>query len=398
MVLFVVAFFLLFVTGGLYFAQVNLKVASNVKLATQAIEVADAGLQHGLALLPWVWDFDSQLNCGTPPCTLVSQTSFAPMSGFTYTVKAKNNPTESVATDDTDSVVLLTSEANGPSSTRKTVEAYVRRSVASFTPPAALYINAVSSAPALGSYYFDDDDSVTIKGNDTTANVLTNSSDDTAGLRPTIYGIATTSSTVKNALINEYTTSYNGILRHDVVGSGSEPSITTVSDVLNVDQIALNFFNAAPAGNKFLNGIHVNTSGCPSEISATPPAAISCEVVGGFSYVTLGTATSPQIVYLKDGGGSGDIDLDGNVTGYGVLILEGRATIRQAFRFYGLVVHKRSASTDYFSSEENAWYYGGVLLGSFDEGDGNGKKVRFRVEDFSKMFYSSEALSMVETN
>lgn len=397
MVLFVMAFFLLFVTGGLFFSQLNLKAASNLKLATQAVEVADAGLHHGLAVLPWVWDFDSQLNCGTPPCTLISQTSFAPMTGFTYTVTTKNNPTESVATDDTDSIVLVTSQADGPSSTKKIVEAYVRRSVASFTPPAALYINAASSSPAIGSYYFDDDDSIKIKGNDTTPNNLTNQTDDTTGLKPTIYGIATTSATVTTALTNEYTGSW--LVRHDVVGTGSEPSIATVGDVLDIDTIALNFFNAAPAGNKFLNGLHIKKDQCPSQITQAPPNPISCVDYGSTADVTLGTNNSPQITYIKDDGTSGgDIDLDGNVTGYGVLILEGRATIRESFRFYGLVVHKRSTSSHYFAAEENSWFYGGVLLGSFDEGDGKGKKVRFRVEDFSRIFYSSEALAMVDAN
>jgi len=150
-VIFVAAFFLIFVAGGLFFAQLNLKIASNFKLATQAVEVADAGLQHGLAVIPWVWDFNSQLNCGTPPCPVVSQTSFPSVSGFTYTVTAQNNPGEASPTVDSDSKILVTAQANGPSSTKKIVEAYVRRSVAAFTPPAALYVNAVTSYPTYDS-------------------------------------------------------------------------------------------------------------------------------------------------------------------------------------------------------------------------------------------------------
>ena len=164
-VIFVAAFFLIFVAGGLFFAQLNLKMASNFKLATQAVEVADAGLQHGLAVIPWVWDFNGQLNCGTPPCPVVSQTSFPSVSGFTYTVTLKNDPADASATVDSNSRILVTAQANGPNSTKKIVEAYVRRSVATFTPPAALYVNAVSSYPTLdssnpgmGAYYFDNDD------------------------------------------------------------------------------------------------------------------------------------------------------------------------------------------------------------------------------------------------
>src|SRR3989338_1186470 len=121
-VIFVAAFFLIFVAGGLFFAQLNLKIASNFKLATQAVEVADAGLQHGLAVIPWVWDFDSHLNCGTPPCSLINKTSFPSVAGFTYTVTAKNDPGEGVPTDDTNNTILLTSQADGPRSTKKIVE------------------------------------------------------------------------------------------------------------------------------------------------------------------------------------------------------------------------------------------------------------------------------------
>ncbi len=68
MVIFVMAFFLLFVTGGLIFSQMELKKSSNLKLATQAVETADAGLQHALAttVIPWGWNFNGQLNCATP--------------------------------------------------------------------------------------------------------------------------------------------------------------------------------------------------------------------------------------------------------------------------------------------------------------------------------------------
>src|SRR3972149_1445111 len=264
-VIFVAAFFLIFVTGGLFFAQLNLKIASNFKLATQAVEVADAGLQHGLAVIPWVWNFNSQLNCGTPPCTVVAQTSFPSVSGFTYTVAAKNDPADASATVDSNSRILVTAQANGPSSTKKIVEAYVRRSVATFTPPAALYVNAVSSYPTLdssnagmGAYYFDNNDGVKVIGNDTNPNNLLNQNDDTAGSQTSLYAIATTTNTVTTALKNEYNT--NGYL-HDVLGIGSEPDIGTVSDVLDVNEIANNFI-AQPSKVDF-DHLQTDSTICP---------------------------------------------------------------------------------------------------------------------------------------
>lgn len=377
MVLFVMAFFLVFVTGGLFFAQVNLKIASNFKLATQTVEVADAGLHHALAVIPWVWDFDSQLNCGTPPCPLIAQTTFPTGSGFSYTVTTKNDPSDAVATDDTNNKIVVTSVAIGPNNSTQTVEAYVRRSVASFTPPAALYINAVSSSPALGSYYFDDDDSVKITGHDTNANTLTNVNDDTAGSSTSLLAVATTTPSITAALINEYTTAYNGISRHDVIGSGSEPSIGTTDAVIDIDTLAQKFYTA-PGAVIYSDGY--NSSSC----SSTAP----CK---------LGTSASPQITYIKDNATS-TTNLKSNITGYGVLVLEGRVTIGGDFKYSGLIVSKRSASSHYISIEDNAYVYGALLFGSFDEGDGKGKKARFRVEDNVKLHYSSAALSVVESN
>ena len=391
-VIFVAAFFLIFVTGGLFFAQLNLKIASNFKLATQAVEVADAGLQHGLAVIPWVWNFNSQLNCGTPPCTVVAQTSFPSVSGFTYTVAAKNDPADASATVDSNSRILVTAQANGPNSTKKIVEAYVRRSVATFTPPAALYVNAVSSYPTLdssnagmGAYYFDNNDGVKVIGNDTNPNNLLNQNDDTAGSQTSLYAIATTTNTVTTALKNEYNT--NGYL-HDVLGIGSEPDIGTVSDVLDVNEIANNFI-AQPSKVDF-DHLQTDSTICPATLPTPRPNPDPC---------ILGTSSSPQITYIHDGSKAEHYNyLDGNVTGYGVLILRGRTTIRGSFRFYGLIVHQRTDSLDYLSFEDNAWVYGAVLLGSYDEGDGNGKKARFGLKDFVRIYYSSQALTMVDSN
>ena len=392
-VIFVAAFFLIFVTGGLYFAQLNLKIASNFKLATQAVEVADAGLQHGLTTIPWVWgDFNNQLNCGTPPCSLVSETSFPSVSGFTYTVTAQNNPGEASATVDSDSKILVTAQANGPSSTKKIVEAYVRRSVAAFTPPAPFYVNAVSSYPTydssnigMGARYFDDSDTLWVKGADF------NYSPAGSGPNPALYAIATTSNAVNTALRNEEQTNS---AYHVISGLGSDPSISTVGDILDVDAIAQKFFDQ-PGAVKFLTGLKTagtassGVSACPAFLPSPRPTPDPCK---------LGTAASPQITYIRQDTATNIIALRGYVTGYGVLVLEGETTLGENFKFYGLIVHERSASTHYLSIEDYATVYGSVLVGSFNEGDGNGKKARFGLKDNIRIYYSSQALNMVDSN
>jgi len=391
-VIFVAAFFLIFVAGGLFFAQLNLKMASNFKLATQAVEVADAGLQHGLAVIPWVWDFNSQLNCGTPPCTVVAQTSFPSVSGFTYAVTAKNDPADASATVDSNSLILVTAQADGPSSTKKIVEAYVRRSVAAFTPPAALYVNAVSSYPTydssnigMGARYFDNNDMLWVKGGDTKYN-------GDPGPNPTLYAIATTNDAVTTALKNEDQTNSS---YHVISGIGSAPSISTMGDILDVDAIAQKFFDQ-PGAVKFLSGLKTATSSssdvaaCPSPPLNPRPNPDPCK---------LGTDDSPQVTYIRQDTAINTIALRGYVKGYGVLVLEGEVTLGESFKFYGLIVHKRSAATHYISFEDDAKVYGAVLLGSFDEGPGTGgKKARFGLKDNIRIYYSSQGLNMVDSN
>lgn len=391
MVIFVMAFFLIFVTGGLFFAQLNLKMASNFKLATQAVEVADVGLQHGLAVIPWVWNFNGQLNCGTPPCTVVAETSVPSVSGFTYTVTAKNDPPEASATNDTNSLILLTSQASGPSSTKSSVEAYVRRSVAAFIPPAALYVNAASSYPTfdssnpgMGAYYFDNNEMLYVRGSDTNYN-------GSAGPNPTLYAIATTNDAVTTALKNEDQTNS---AYHVISGIGSAPSISTVGDILDVDTIAQKFYDQ-PGAVKFLSGLKTATTAssgvaaCPDSLPTPRPNPDPC---------ILGTSSSPQVTYIRQDTSTNTIALRGSVKGYGVLVLEGEATLGDSFKFYGLIAHKRAAATHYISFEDDAKVYGAVLLGSFDEGDGKGKKARFGLKDNIRIYYSSQGLNMVDSN
>ena len=47
----VMAIIMLFVGASMLLSRVDTKITSNFKLGTQALEVADAGLQHSLLLL-----------------------------------------------------------------------------------------------------------------------------------------------------------------------------------------------------------------------------------------------------------------------------------------------------------------------------------------------------------
>lgn len=383
MVIFVMAFFLLFVTGGLIFSQMELKKASNVKLATQVVETADAGLQHALAhsVIRWGWDFNTQLNSGTPSGTVIAQTAFPAGSAFSYTVTARNDSDGGGSTSDTNKIIVLTSTATGPNGSKKVVEAYVKRSLVSFVSPGALYFPA--GTDPLPTITFDAGTSFFITGNDTGYDGLP-----AANPKPAILGVATINDTVRNRFKTALGSSrYNLVQGYGYsAGPPIAPSVITTDNVFDVDQIARNFYNQVSSATtcppKCLDGLVTSASQCPS----TSPC-------------TLGTDASPQITYIRESS-SHHIHLDGYVSGSGVLVLEGKTHLYGNFNFHGLVVMVNLGVTavgagnptddaESFSLRNNAKVYGTVIRGST-----NGAQA-FDMRNSAKIYYSSQAVTVV---
>jgi len=175
----VMAVVMLFIGASLLLSRVDTKITSNFKLGTQALEVADAGLMHALKVLEpqkgWNYN-DSLTSCGTPPCNLFSSESFPSAPGFTYSVTVENDALDIAgdgsASEDTDSLVVLISTANGPNDTKRQVQAFVNRSLVDFTSPSALYLPAssanvdFSNANNPGMFITGDDTSYTDSNSD----------------------------------------------------------------------------------------------------------------------------------------------------------------------------------------------------------------------------------------
>lgn len=375
MVLFVMAFFLLFITGSLVFSQLELKKTSNVKLASQAIESADAGLQHALSwtAIPWAWDFNPQLGCGSPPCTVVPQTNFPSGSGFSYTVTGKNDAGDSGGSgNDTNKILVLTSTASGPGGAKKVVEAYVKRSLVSFTPPGAFYFPAGSATITL-----DGSTSFFISGNDTGYDGLPASSP-----KPAILGVAAIHDSIRDQFKSKLGSSRYNLVQGAGYAAGPpvSPSVITSDNVFNVDQIAVKFYNH-PGAVKYLDGLHLSCS------SSNP--------------CTLGTDASPQITYVRESSDN-HIHLDGYVSGAGVLVLEGKTHLYGNFNFHGLLIVVNLGVTggaenpeddpEALSLRNNAKVFGALARGST-----NGVQ-KFDMRNSVKIYYSSQALTMVNNN
>lgn len=376
-VIFVMAFFLLFITGSLVFSQLELKKTSNTRLVTQALEIADAGLQHALAVIGLGYEFDAQLNCNTPPCTVISQTHFPSSdSGFSYSVTAKNDNADiqsgGSATNDTNRIIILNSVSTGPNGTTKEAQAYVKRSLVSFVPPGALYLPAADATITfdLGSLFF-------ISGNDTSYNGLPASP-----AAASVNGVASVSDAVREA----FRTALGASRYSRAQGAGYTttptvtPSVFTTPTVIDVNQIALNFFNN-PSTVKYLAGLQTSSSSCTS----TSPCV-------------YGTDAAPQITYIRENTDN-HIHLNGYVTGSGVLVTEGKTHLYGDFNFHGLVVSVSLGVTggtgnnlddaDAFSMRNNAKLFGGLMIGPA------GGSQKFDMRNSAKIYYNSQAMTMV---
>src|SRR5438093_1772555 len=155
-VVIIVLALLLWVTGaGLFFSSLNLKSTNNLKGGTSAMQAADAGIQHALALIPAGGDFNSfwagtgsaNFPCknssgatGTCDGTNYKPTLTGSLAGYAYTVEVTNDATVGgeTVTNDINKIVILTSTATGPNGSKRKVRAYVGRTP--WLPPGTIYL------------------------------------------------------------------------------------------------------------------------------------------------------------------------------------------------------------------------------------------------------------------
>ena len=117
------------------------------------------------------------------------------------------------------------------------------------------------------------------------------------------------------------------------------------------------------------------------------------------SNCVFGTDAAPQITYIKQDTGNMKFDTGSTVVGSGVLIIEGKANLFGNFEFHGIVISlaagPRGAETTEadlkLKLKNNARIFGSLLLGP------NGDELKFDIKDTSLVYYSSQALNLVQT-
>lgn len=305
--LFIVSALLLLSSASLFFSALNLRSTSNLKTGTATLHVADACIQHALAVIPLGIAFPY-----TAETTILNSVSFG--NGYTCTLKAINDP----ASPGGDTRAILTSTAWGPNGARKTAVAYIKRG--------NYGLGAVSfpGVPASNTVTSFSGDTFTINGNDQ------------CNAAPPVPGIAVTDPALVTEITNN-TISDGGLAANqmdNVLGQGANASVRpTAPWEKTVVQYA----------NDYLALDHVTLGG---------------GTYGGNDQ--WGSSTIPRITYI-----TGDVRLAGTIEGYGVLVLDGSLEVTGNLNFHGLVIMRREGE---IRATGNAIIDGGVLIGASEVG------------------------------
>lgn len=306
-VIFVVAVLLTLTGAGLLFSGLDLKLTSSLKTGTIALQIADTGIQHALAIIPAGTSFSY-----SSPTEIVPSTSHPTIPGYSYSVTAVNTSGNSQA--------ILTSTATGPNGAKKVVVAYIGRG--SF----GLGATSLPGSTAANTETNFSGTSFSINGNDN------------CNAAPAVPGIVVTDPALATEITNN-TTSDGGLASNQmnlVTGSGGSPSVATIQPLSQtVSQIANAFLNLPP-----------------------PPDGPGHTDLPGANYGgndNWGTSSLPRITRI-----TGNANIQGTIEGYGVLIVDGELEVQGNFTFHGLVIARGDIQVEVTG---NAGIYGSLMIG-----------------------------------
>lgn len=341
-------------------SSTDIQIAGNEKISVRALSIAEAGLNHGMRRLRGQ-TFDTLL-AGlvdeTSKYALIDSTIF---DGGTYKVYLRNNYPSDVGdvgknmyNSDNDDMIIIRSEATYNDVT-KVIESKVERIASDFPVVAGLSIaGAVEELEV-------NDSSVRISGNNTAP-------PSGSGSWPSTTCSAQSGIAVEDPAAQ--TTIKTAIADGKVKCNTTPASQTTISGA---------------GGSSCAAAVDVNTS--LSDLSAITQTATELmkyadrTITVQDSNVTMnniswGTFDNPQItvVDFKNTTGERELRIQGNSTGYGILIVNAASTegseldLRGNFSWYGVIVLTNYGEAD-LDNGGNISIYGGLLLANNGDGD-----------------------------
>jgi hypothetical protein len=317
------------VAGGLAAGRASLRTTHNYEFTTQALFTAESGLLDAVKTIngPGVLNFKTEVTDSWTTVYGAASRPFDGASGFSYTVMPI--ATGWSAADPANQGTLLAMSA-GPLETTSALVAQVLRSNIPSTAPGAIYIAN------------DDPTDATFQGNAFAVDGNDRNYTGGVGSGVPVPGI----STRNESNTNEAVASLNGAQMDNVTGLGFNPGPPTVPSVRTSP--------VAPTQEQ-LNQI-------VDELLNRPHSACNESVINNSSSCTYGSPEAPQITYFSNPGGI-VVKGNGNISGAGILIVEGGLTIQGTLDFKGLILVRGPTQIDYDAETQvtgNATLYGSL--------------------------------------
>jgi hypothetical protein len=185
-----------------------------------------------------------------------------------------------------------------------------------------------------------------INGNDT-------KTDGTAGTGAPLPGIGVDSGNDSSFIVN----TLKPKITRDILGLGGSPSVRTVNDALDWNEIAQNLIFAADL--TLPGGTYSN----PME---------------------FGTPNDPKITYV-----TGDVTLSGRCDGDGIMIINGNVNMAGQFTYRGIIIVYGQSTIDTKIAGNGGIYGSTILVGS---------SVNIQATGNSSFYYSAQAIENAKNN
>lgn len=329
-------------TASLIYTATDLEATGQYRRSVKAFSAAESGILHALgtvnARLVHHFKRDIQEQWSTSETLLGSDPhAMTSDSGSGYRVNVEANPT------DPRNFGRIIASGWGPLDSGRQIAVSVRKGN-TVESPGALYMAA--DVPVTTSF---SGNMFSIDGNDhrPDGTLVTG-----GAVKP---GIATRSDGVTETVVGSLNHSQLDNVRgieYDATTSPISPSVKTAGgpSFSDINQIVQNIFTDNPT--------------CPPGVAApTCVVRISTPSVNG-SLLSIGTESSPAIIHLTN---TGRTSINGNWSGYGILIVEGPLDINGVANFYGWIVAKSGFDS---RMNGNATIRGAVWTGTTNQNVG----------------------------
>ena len=315
--------------AGLLSSRWAIKTSENYLTEIQALHAAEAGALHAQKTIDdlGVVSFDTDI-VSTWSTVFGSDTRRMPgYRTITYSATAANDP------NDPSAYMLLTVLGTAPNDSQRSIQARLHREGV-FSPGAIYLPNENISTSFSGNSFL-------IDGHDKNLDGSPHPSGDAPGI-----GTSTTSAA------NSVTSSLSAQQANNVVGSGGIPSVQ---------------MNSGPSASRLQNSI------IPRMLSQ--PGIVTNPALSGND--TFGTISNPQITHF-----TGNVTINGSLSGAGILIVDQGLTINGNASFTGLILVRGTTAI-------TAVQGSATLLGSLWTTD-----LTLTVSGTASVTYSSQAMAL----